>query len=241
MTTTTNTEEAKVLADLTAEERRHMDGGEPAPEAEISDEPDYRADPAPILAATPVPNADAMLQQLAQAEDNLAQQFDEGDITAREYREGLNRLSDQRDDVRWALRKNDLAHEMKETAEKAAWHREVKEFMTRGPGAGLTKSHAAMVAFDEVVKQVTSDPANDRLSDRAQLQKAFKIYTQDMAKAGYGSSDQIETARALGDMGGGRGGADFGSIDSMIAKGDLSGVERALARMSKDERDRYGY
>lgn len=239
---TTTTEEANVLANLTAEERRHLDGGEPAPEPEIGDEPaEYRADPAPILAPTPLPNADEVLRQLSQAEDNLAQQFDDGDITAREYREGLNRLSDQRDDVRWALRKNDLAHEMRETSEKAAWGREVEDFMTRGPGAGISKSHAAMVAFDDVVKQVTADPANHRLSDRAQLAKAFKIYQADMARAGIGSADQIELARSLGDMGGGRGGADFGSIDAMIAKGDLAGVERALSRMSKDERDRYGY
>lgn len=239
MTNTTNTEEAKILADLTAEERLHLDGGEPAPQVEISDE-EERAALAPVFTARAPANAAEIEASLDRDETDLTQQFDEGDITAREYRDGVARLNDQRAELRWQKQKAELAADMRSQAEFDAWNREVENFMTKGPGAGLSKSHAAMVAFDDIVKQVTSDPANQKLSDRAQLAKAYKIYSADMAKAGIGSADQIELARSLGDMGGGRGGADFGSIDAMIAKGDLSGVERALSRMSKDDRDRYG-
>jgi hypothetical protein len=229
---------------LTPEERAALADEPAAAEGEATEqtspEPEYRSDPAPVLVAQPIENASDLLRQLAAAEENLASQFEDGDITSREYRDGMARLSEDRDEIKWATRKAHLANEIRETAERAAWHREVNAFMTKGPGAHLTKSHGAMVAFDEVVKKVTADPANERLSDRAQLEKAFKIYQADMARAGFGATDQLETARALGDMGGGRGGVDFGSIDAMISRGDLAGVERALAGMSREERDAYG-
>jgi len=238
---TTQADDDNALNALTPEERAALADEPAAAEGEATErtspEPEYRSDPAPVLVAQPIEGAADLLRQLAAAEESLACQFDDGDITAREYRDGMARLSEYRDEIKWATRKAHLANEMRETAERAAWHREVNAFMTKGPAAHLTKSHGAMVAFDEVVKKVTADPANERLSDRAQLEKAFKIYQADMARAGFGAT---ETARAPGDTGGGRGGVDFGSIDAMISRGDLAGVERALAGMSREERDAYG-
>jgi hypothetical protein len=81
--------------------------------------------------------------------------------------------------VRWQQRKAELADDMKRQAEDRQWSAAVSDFMA-GPGADIAKSRAALVAFDEFVKHVTADPANARLSDRAQLDKAFKLFNADM-------------------------------------------------------------
>lgn len=161
------------------------EGSEPTAQSEEPDQPqdDDIADPIlPPLRAKAPDNVDELITRLSQEEEALAQKFDDGDITAREYRDGINKLNDQRDEIKWATREADLANKMQRQAEENAWHRDVKEFMT-STAANITKSRAAMVAFDEVVKKVTADPANLNLSNRAQLEKAFKLYNDEMTAA----------------------------------------------------------
>jgi|GEM_PF-3456156 len=136
----------------------------------------------PPLRAKAPENAEELFNAISAEEDALAQKFDEGDITAKEYRDGLNKLTAQREELNWSARKADLARELEETAKVNAWHKEVQDFMTTR-AAHITKSHAQMVAFDEIVKKVTADPANMTLSDRAQLEKAYKIYVAEANEA----------------------------------------------------------
>ena len=213
---TSNIEEANVLAGLTEQERTLSAGDEPEAASIEHEQPidELRTATPPILIPKPIDNAQEIAARLAAYEDDLAVKFDDGDITAREYRDGLAQVAAQRDELRWADRKADLAREMRTTAENAAWQREVNDFMTKGPGAKISSSRAAMVAFDEHVKRVTADPTNARLSDRAQLQKAYAAYKRDMAGAGLSMADDgLDTAYALGGMGGAERGGDFDGLD----------------------------
>ena len=60
--------------------------------------------------------------------------------------------------------------------------------MTTTAKAIIDKGEPALLAFDAIVKKVTADPANQRLSDRAQLAKASKSFQKDFGAAFSGSS-----------------------------------------------------
>ncbi len=75
----------------------------------------------------------------------------------------------------------------------------------RTTSAQIAKSRAAMLAFDEFVKEVTADPQSAGLSDRQQLEKAYKLFLDDIgggglsipARAPDGRSDDFEALDRL--------------------------------------------
>ncbi len=143
-------------ADEGVEETAKEVVSEPEAQASEAEEVEELADPIlPPLRARPPENVEEIITAISSEEDTLAQKFDDGDITAREYRDGLNKLNAQRDEVNWNKRKADLAREMEDTAKANAWQKEVSDFMT-STAANISKSRAAMIAFDDVVKKVTS-------------------------------------------------------------------------------------
>lgn len=180
-----STETEETTDETTAAEAAAADESQPAAEEAPAEE----ADPIlPPLRAQAPDNAAEVMAQLAAEEEALAQKFDDGDITAREYRDGIKKLSAQEDEIRLKQFKAEIADDMKQQAEVNAWHKEVQDFMTT-TAAHITKSNAAMVAFDDVVKKVTSDPANLKLSNRAQLDKAYKLFMDDV-NAAFGVQQQ---------------------------------------------------
>jgi hypothetical protein len=234
-----NSEEAHALAGLTPEERRLAAGDEPQIETDPAPEPELRQEIHVPLRASVPENAGELLAQIEQQADALAAQFDEGDITAREYRNALDQIATEREKIEWQFKKADLAREMQETAERAGWDKEVADFMTKGPGAAIARSNAQMVAFDAIVRKVTADPQAQHLSDRAQLDRAWRLYQQDSARAGL---EGLDVATSLGAMGGGSydDGGQHTVLDQMAARGDVAGLEQALSKMTPEQRDRYG-
>lgn len=157
----------------------------------------------------------------------------DGEITAAEYRDGLRQAADAREELRWKQRKADLAREFTETAESNAWYSAVDKFMGT-TGAGIAKNEAATIAFDQYVKKVTSDPANQKLSDRAQLEKAHKLFVADFGAAFGGPAHQPAGDGGRGDLGGGK----YAALDR-LAESDPMAYERALAKMSDAEQAEY--
>lgn len=251
VSTETEEESGEAKAETTQEA-----AGEAEAQAEANDEAAEQADPIlPPLRAKAPDNADELMSQLAQEEEALAQKFDDGDITAREYRDSINKLNDQRDEIKWATREANLASKMQRQAEENAWHKDVQDFMTT-TAANITKSNAAMVAFDDIVKKVTADPANANLSNRAQLEKAFKVYNDEMSAAFGIKQDQQPAAKAPApapkaarnipptlarvpaaeseNLDGGK----FANLDRLAAM-DPAAYEAAVAKMSEAERSQF--
>lgn len=196
-----------------------------------------RHDPAPILRARTPDSAAAVLDRISQFESDVERRFYDGELNAREYRDGLRQVSEAREEVRWKQRKADLAREFTETAESNAWYSAVDGFMST-TGAGIAKNEAATIAFDQYVKKVTADPANQKLSDRAQLEKAHKLFVADFGPA-FGGKSETPAPKPAGD--GGRsdlGGGKFAALDR-LAESDPMGYERALAKMSDAEQAEY--
>jgi hypothetical protein len=234
-------EDAHNIADvkgLTEEERDALAEDEaPAPtveEEESAEAVEFRADPAPILRARTPDSAAAVLDRVSKFEDKIEQQLYDGEITSAEYRDGLRQAADAREEVRWSQRKAELAREMDEQAKEAAWFREVDRFLAT-TGAAVAKNDMTKMAFDRYVKVVTANPANQHLSDRAQLEKAHKLFVADFGAAfGGAPAHQPAGDGGRGDLGGGR----FAALDRLATTDPLA-YERALAKMSDAEQAEY--
>ncbi|MGJ0505774.1 MAG: hypothetical protein ACR652_01305 [Methylocystis sp.] len=219
-------------------------GSEPEPEHASrapradrgGDEDELRRDPTPLLDTNVPHDLPQRLAALNAQEAGLVARFDDGEITAREYSDGLQAIADKRSDIEWMRRKAEFAREQHETAINRNWGREVERFLT-GPAKDIAeKGEGALLAFDSYVKKVTSDPANARLSDRAQLMKAYKAFEADFGKlpASGVRRANVDRARAEEPT---RGGND--SMERALAGNDQKGFNRAFARMSPEEQDEW--
>ena len=137
---------------------------------------------APLAAKAPG-DAEARGAAIDEREADLKRKLDDGDITTAEFMDGLKVVGKDRSNLEWEVRKAELAAEMTEQARTNAWNKEVADFMTT-TGAKLTASRPMMLAFDEVVKAITADPANQSLSDRQMLSKAYRQFEGDLSKMG---------------------------------------------------------
>jgi hypothetical protein len=192
------------------------------------DEYEQRIDPKPILDTSEPENATERLAALSEQKAALVQKFDDGEITAREYSDALETLSDRREDIKFAQRKARMASEQVEYVKDSAWWSAVDKFMA-GPGRDIAKNDARKIAFDEYVKKVTGDAANARLSDKAQLELAHRMFKADFGGGFGGDSSSAH----------GSGGSDFATLDR-LAESNPREFERRVAKMTPAEREAYG-
>lgn len=158
-------------------------GEEPGQSGDDEFEPEGPT-PVPVPLDAEVPeDAEAILSQLDEKEAEVEQQFEDGDLTAAEYRKELRAIASRRDEINRAMFKADIAREMLEKAELDAWKRDVADFMST-TGAYIDRSELLKVAFDRKVREVTGDPANANLSNRQQLLKAHKAFVAELEAAG---------------------------------------------------------
>lgn len=203
----------QTLDDLTDEERALLAGDEtesavettetteeaekPEVEAVATEEAapeDMRQEILPPLDAQAPEDIDARLAALDKQAEELDAKFDDGEITTKELREELRKISDQREAEIWKKREAELSEKMLRKAELNAWQRETETFMMTKGRAIVEKGEPAMLAFDRYVRGVTGDPANQNLSDRAQLEKAHKLFLKDFGPAFGGQAPETKTA-----------------------------------------------
>lgn len=227
---------------------------------EEEEEVDLRRDPAPLIGTEEPKDIEERLTALAEEKAALVQKFDDGEITAREYSDGLEAISDKRNDIQWEKRKAEIGREAHERAITDAWDRDVAEFMSTTAKKIAEKGEPALLAFDSYVKKVTGDPKNARMSNRAQLEKAHKAFLADFD--GFGTAPKPNPkekdggdppkpaakkervipptlarvpAADLEDIDEGK----FAALDR-LADTDPLAYQKRIARMTPSEREEYG-
>lgn len=158
------------------------DEGKVAAEAEEEDQQADEPIESPLRANVPA-DADDKLKAIEDKGVALETQFEDGDITAAEYRKGLEAVNAERNALQWQKQKAELAAEMHQQARVNSWNGTVREFMAT-EAAVISKSQPMLKAFDEYVQTVTGDAANVGLSDRKQLEKAWTDFKKDMSDMG---------------------------------------------------------
>ena len=107
------------LIELTDAERAALsDEGDATQEVEAREAEivETRADPLPLLNARAPDNAGEVLERLSYAEQEIQRQFEDGNITAGEYRDSLRQVAERREEVRWLQHKAELPTEFVKTA-----------------------------------------------------------------------------------------------------------------------------
>ena len=140
------------------------------------------AAPLPLIRGAAPEKADELLASFDAEDEALNTKFDEGDITAKEFRDGLKATNARREEIKWEQKKAALAEEMSESQRFNQWAGAVRDFMST-TGSSIAKSNSAMIAFDVVVKGVTSDEKYNGMSDKKKLETAYKMFTDDYNKA----------------------------------------------------------
>ncbi|AFN39117.1 hypothetical protein G167_gp37 [Burkholderia phage BcepMigl] len=136
----------------------------------------------PLLVAEAPADAEAKLKEIGEKKVTLVEQFDNGDITAKEYQTQLDALNKDERSLERAIDKAQTATEMRQQQEMNAWLGEVNEFTSKvHPEYG--QSRARWMALDTFVKEIGSDPANANLTGPAILAKAHEMVVADLGEA----------------------------------------------------------
>lgn len=214
--------------------------GQPAAEAA-----EASAQPAPILVAPAVEDADGRLNAIASQKETLLTQFDDGDITAREFQKAMDDLNKSERQIEMDVRESQLAAKMESQRAQNEWLATCNNFLESNP---VYKDNARLYrALDAEVKELAQKPETASWSGAKFLAEAHKALAEafNLPSASTPQGKQRRTdnlppnlakvpAADVNDTDGGR----FAVLDRMAATDPL-GYEDALARMPEAERNAY--
>lgn len=201
--------------------------------------------PAPILVAQAPEDAEARLKDIADQKEALLTQFDDGDITAREYQKKLDELSKQERSIELDLREAQLAIKMEAQRAQNDWIATCNAFIEANP---VYKENARLYrALDQEVKDLaakeeTANWSGQKFLEEAhkELAKAFNLPAANNTKSAKRPTDNLPPnlakvpAADVNDTDGGQ----FAVLDR-LANTDPLAYEEALARMPQAQRDAY--
>lgn len=209
---------------------------------------------APLLVAEAPADADAKLTEIGQKKSALSDQFENGDITAKEYQTGLDTLNKEERGIERAVEKAQIAAEMRQQQETNNWLTQVQDFISAKQPEYST-STVRYMALDAFVRQLGSDPANANMAGAQILAEAHKRVIEDLgeAKPAKGQpqakaegqplkGSQAKPPKTLGkvpasdhnDMNDGK----YAALDRLMDTDPIA-FEEKLAGMSPTERDDY--
>ena len=123
-----------------------------APESTSEDKPQQ----APILVAPSIEDADGKLSAIATQKESLLTQFDDGDITAREFQKAMDELNKQERQIELDVREAQLAAKMEAQRAQNEWIDTCNAFLESNP---VYKDNVRLYrALDAEVKELAQKP-----------------------------------------------------------------------------------
>lgn len=233
------------------EEESEKDGGTKTVEEAI----DLKVQPVPLLKGEAPEDARAKLDELDQKFDELAAKFDDGDLTAKEYQAEMRKLQAEQDTLKTAVLKAELSAEITAQEQERQWAADCQAFLSAH--ADVSKSMLRLKAFDEVLRGVTADEDNAKLSNAEQLGKAYDLWLKELGleapkpekPAGKAKAEPeqpqrraVKTVPTLGGLpaavGNDPSDGRFAYLDRM-SETDPIAYEKALAKLSPAEQEEY--
>lgn len=127
---------------------------------------------APLLDASEPEDAQERLEQITSQKDQLVQQFDDGELTAKEYQQQLDALAKREREIEQAQFKAKLAAEMQEQQARNQWLDTVNTFLDDNPT--YRQSQLMYRTLDMAVRDLAQQEANAGLSGREILERAHQ-------------------------------------------------------------------
>ena len=207
-------------------------------------EPEAQPQQAPILVASPVEEANARLTEIQTQKDALLDQFDNGDLTARDYQKQVDALAKEERKLEFQIHEAELAGKLENQRLQNEWVITCNKFVDDNP---VYKDNPRLYkALDAEVRELANDPKTANWSGQKFLDEAHKNLSEAFklpaAKKAATAQDKRELPPNLSrvpsaeieDTSGGR----FAVLERM-ASTDPIGYEEALAKMTQAERDAY--
>lgn len=214
---------------------------------EENDEPVNNLPGAPLLVAEAPEDAAAQLESISSKKEELITQFDDGDITAKEYQQQLDALAKQEREIERALDKAEIAAEMEKQRKYNEWVSTVNGFLDTNK---VYKDNPRLYrALDQEVKDVAATPeaanwdgnqilkkAHENLSEAFGLGKAAPAADGKPGKTKPNLPPNLAKVPAAdtNDMGAGK----YAALDRLAAENPIA-YEEHLAKMPDAERDAY--
>ena len=239
---------AAVAEDKQAKSDAAADANAKELEAAGSEPAEASTQQAPILVAPDVQDAEAKLTEIASQKDKLLEQFDDGDITAREFQKQMDDLNKQERKIEFDVREAELAAKLETQRVQNEWASTVNSFIDANP---IYKENTRLYrALDQEVKDLAAKPETANWSGSKFLAEAHKNLAEafGLSKANAPTSPKTPKrptddlppnlakvpAADVQDMDGGQ----FAVLDRLAAT-DPIGYEEALAKMPQAARDAY--
>jgi len=203
----------------------------------------------PILVVPALEDADARLAEIATKKDALLTQFDDGDITAREYQKQLDALAKEERQIEFQQHEASLASKLEQQRLQNEWTSTCNSFVETHP---IYKNNDRLYrALDAEVRELAAKPetanwTGQRFLDEAHnnLKTAFGFAEAEtgkpQAKPKYDQTaslppnlSKVPSAEIESTTGG-----KYAVLDR-LASTDPLGYEAALERMSEAERNAY--
>lgn len=214
---------------------------------EENDEPVNNLPGAPLLVAEAPEDAAAQLESISSKKEELITQFDDGDITAKEYQQQLDALAKQEREIERALDKAEIAAEMEKQRKYNEWVSTVNGFLDTNK---VYKDNPRLYrALDQEVKDVAATPeaanwdgnqilkkAHENLSEAFGLGKAAPAADGKPGKTKPNLPPNLAKVPAAdtNDMGAGK----YAALDRLAAENPIA-YEEHLAKMPEAERLAY--
>lgn len=226
------------------------DAAEPADEPEaVQDPPEPVPPPREFQAqyqAPAVPDYAERMAQLAQAQQELAKSYEDGDFDLPEYQVKLRALSEAEWGLREAQLKATLAEEQRGQALAQRWQWEQEHFFAQGANRAYREDPMIGQAFSTAVQVLAADAGNDNKPMSWFLEEADRMTRQRFVVSATAPSKAPRSTRTrpavpptLGHLPAAQapetGGDEFGYLDK------LSGMalERALSKLSQADEQRW--
>lgn len=143
---------------------------------------------APLLVASAVEDLDARLSDIATKKDALLTQFDDGDITAREYQKQLDALAKEERQLEFQQHEAQLASKLEQQRLQNEWTSTCNSFVDSHP---IYKDNARLYkALDAEVRELAARPETANWSGQRFLDEAHKNL-----KAAFGFNEPADTGK----------------------------------------------
>lgn len=210
------------------------------------------AAPAPILIVQAPADAQVKLAQIAVDKGVLADKWEAGDLTGKEYQLQLDALNEQQFDIKQQVRDADLAQKLTAQQIQNQWVSDCNAFVSAHPEYADASSERHKL-LNETIMAIARMPSNQGLSNEKALAKAHRMVQVELgestvaAPAAAGAKQLVVPkpatpptlsnvpAAAMNDTTGG----EFAAIDKLAKSGDVDAYESALEKMTEPQRARY--
>lgn len=215
--------------------------------AAAEDAAETQPQPAPILVASPVEEANTRLTAIQGEKDALLDKFDNGDLTAREYQKQVDALGKEERGLERQIYEAELANKLEGQRLQNEWVTTCNNFIADN---AIYKDNPRLYkALDAEVRELANDPktatwTGQKFLEEAHknLSEAFNLPSAKKATAKIDTANKRELPPNLSkvpsaeieDTSGGR----FAVLDRMATNDPLA-YEEALAKMPEAERNAY--